>query len=87
MKNRDCSSIFAMLSEYLDHELPPADCEELEQHIRTCAPCVAFVDSLKKSVATGRGYSPDEEPPPLAPEVKQSLEEAYRRMLAARKEH
>jgi anti-sigma factor RsiW len=74
-----------MLSEYLDQDLPSADCEELEKHIGECEPCVAFVNSLKKSVATGRGYSPGTEPPPLAPEVKQSLKEAYEKMLAARK--
>lgn len=83
--NRDCSSIFAMLSEYLDRELPPADCAELEQHIQSCVPCVAFVDSLKKSVAMGRAYEPGTEVPTLAPETKQSLKEAYDRMLAARK--
>ena len=84
MKTRDCSTIFALLSEYLDHQLPPADCDELEQHIRSCEPCVAFVDSLKKSVALGQTYTPSAEPPPLTPEVKQSLKEAYERMLAAR---
>lgn len=82
---RDCSSIFALLSEYLDRDLPPADCEELERHIQACEPCVAFVDSLKKSVALGHSYAPSVEVPELAPETKQSLREAYDRMLASRK--
>lgn len=84
MNKRDCTTIFAMLSEYLDRDLPPADCDELEQHIQACEPCVAFVGSLKKSVALGREYVPGADAPPLAPEVKQSLKEAYERMLAAR---
>jgi RNA polymerase sigma-70 factor (ECF subfamily) len=82
---QDCSSIFALLSEYLDRELPPADCEELERHIQACEPCVAFVDSLKKSVALGQGYAPGAKVPELAPETKRSLKEAYERMLTARR--
>ncbi len=83
--NRDCSSIFALLSGYLDRDLPPVECAELEQHIQSCAPCVAFVDSLKKSVQLGKGYAPASDVPALAPETKQKLQEAYQRMLAARK--
>lgn len=82
---RDCSSIFALLSEYLDRDLPPGDCAELEQHIQSCAPCVAFVDSLKKSVALGQAYASDMDVPALTADTKQSLKEAYDRMLAARK--
>jgi predicted anti-sigma-YlaC factor YlaD len=82
--SRDCSAIFALLSEYLDRELPEADCAELEQHIASCAPCVAFVDSLKKSVAMGQVYSPVAEPPTLAPETRQSLQDAYNQMLLKR---
>jgi anti-sigma factor RsiW len=84
--NRDCSTIFALLSEYLERDLPPADCDELERHIQACEPCVAFVESLKKSVALGQGYTPVTEVPALAPETKQSLKDAYHRMLAARGE-
>lgn len=78
--NRDCSSIFALLSEYLDRDLPVADCEELEQHIQSCEPCVAFVDSLKKSVALGKSYAPDTEVPPLSPETKRLLLDAYKKI-------
>jgi anti-sigma factor RsiW len=84
-ENRDCSTIFAMLSEYLDQELPAADCGELEKHIQSCEPCVAFVDSLKKSIALGRGYAPAAEVPELTPETKRSLKEAYERMLRGRR--
>ena len=81
MSNRDCSSVFAMLSEYLDKDLAEADCAELEKHIRDCEPCVAFVDSLKKSVGAGRAYAPAGEVPELKAEVKASLRAAYEEML------
>ena len=80
MKHKDCQEIFAMLSEYLDGQLPPGDCQELERHIRGCPPCVEFVDSLKKSVQLCREYSEEEMPRPLDPALKASLQEAYRRL-------
>ncbi|MEQ1947595.1 MAG: zf-HC2 domain-containing protein [Bryobacteraceae bacterium] len=84
MPKSDCKNVFAMLSEHLDGELPAATCDELEKHIQDCAPCVEFVESLKKSIALGRKYQPGSEPPQLAPDVKRSLQEAYQRMLDQR---
>jgi len=82
MNVSDCESIFAVLSTYLDGELPPADCEQLERHIRDCAPCVEFVNSLSKTIRLGRQYRPEEPAPPIPPDVKQNLESLYRSMLA-----
>ena len=84
MKENECQDVFARLSELLDEELPAGTCEELERHIQNCAPCVEFVESLKKSVALHRAYRPTADSPQLSPDVKQSLREAYQRMLAHR---
>jgi len=50
----ECKQIFAMLSEYLDQELPPTMCDQIGQHIEGCAPCVEFVKSLEKTIALCR---------------------------------
>lgn len=50
MSTLECKQIFAMLSEYLDRELPANVCDEIENHIGGCAPCVEFVESLKKTI-------------------------------------
>jgi len=76
--------VFALLSEHLDGELPPASCEELERHILDCEPCVEFIESLKKSIALGRTYQPCGEPSRISPEVKRSLRDAYERVLRER---
>ena len=85
MKDTDCRQVFERLSEYLNRELPEGDCAELEKHIRDCEPCVAFVESLKKSVQLCGSYQPVEPPPALSPQARQSLLDAYQRMLAARR--
>jgi len=72
-----CQQIFALLSEYLDAELPPDLCEKLSGHIEGCAPCVEFVESLRKSVDLCRNFKPDTLPAPLAEEARANLRRAY----------
>lgn len=50
----NCDRVFALLSEYLDNELPPTEREQFEAHVSTCTRCsqfgaefVAVVDGLK----------------------------------------
>ncbi len=50
MTDSDCGRVFTALSEYLDQELAPAECEGLERHLRGCPECIQFVRSLRRSV-------------------------------------
>lgn len=84
MKADECRAVFELLSQYLDRELPAETCEELERHIADCPPCVAFVDSLRKSVRLGQQYHGAVEPVPLADDVRRQLEQVYRTSIAAR---
>ena len=77
MSMQDCTDVFARLSEYLDRELPGATCEEIEKHIAACAPCVQFVESLKKSIHLTRGLTPEGPLPPMPEESKQKLRHAF----------
>jgi anti-sigma factor RsiW len=82
----DCGRVFALLSEYLDQELAPAECEELERHLKGCPQCIQFVRSLKRSVALCRQFGECWTPPPLDPDVMSRFREAYEKALAKRKE-
>jgi anti-sigma factor RsiW len=73
-----------MLSEYLDFELPPEACAEIERHLAGCAPCIDFVESLRRTIALCRQYQPGEMPRPLTESARSGLEQAWRRMLEAR---
>ncbi len=81
----NCKEVFALLSAYLDLELPPDACREIETHLSGCPPCVEFVESLKKSVALCRQYQASEVPEPISQNARAELLAAYRKMLAARK--
>lgn len=82
MNENDCQNVFALLSEYIDRDLPEGTCEELDRHIRDCAPCVEFVESLRKSVALGKKYAPGIEPVPVPDSVREALRRAYAKSLA-----
>lgn len=82
--NFDCKAIFAMISDYIDAELPPATCEEIAHHIAACGPCVEFVESLKKSIELCRHTSFEDQPSPLPEEARAHLRAAWERMMSAR---
>lgn len=82
--NEKCKEVFAVLSDYLDLELPPEACHEIEVHIAGCPPCIEFAESLRKTVDLCRRYQPAELPRPMGQEAKAQLLDAYKKMLAAR---
>ncbi len=64
MPDRRCKRIFAMLSDYLNTELPVKNCRELERHLEGCEPCIAYLESLKSTVEACRRYQVLRIPPP-----------------------
>ena len=80
-----CRQIFALLSDYLNLELPPDACKEIETHLAGCPPCIEFAESLRKTVELCRHYRPTELPEPIGNQARKELLDAYHKMLAARK--
>lgn len=58
-----CREIFENLSAYIDEELDPDLCGEIEDHVKGCNPCVAFLNTLKKTVVLYK-YSRADDPVP-----------------------
>jgi RNA polymerase sigma-70 factor (ECF subfamily) len=78
MADRHCKQIFAMLSQYLDAELPAKNCRQLERHLKGCRPCIAYLETLKTTVEACRRYQAATAPAPLK-RVKAALLTAARR--------
>lgn len=76
----ECRELFACLSEYLDGELDPGLCADVEGHLEDCPPCQAFLESLRRSVALLRETPETGLPADLA----RDLIEKYRKMRDAR---
>jgi anti-sigma factor RsiW len=79
-----CLEVFERLSEYLDGELSPADCAQIEEHIQDCEPCVAFLESLKTSIRAVREFHPHEPVRELPAEVREKLQAAWKAALQRR---
>lgn len=80
----ECLEVFEKLSEYLDGELSPADCAEIQEHIRDCQPCVAFVESLKTSISASNQLRPCEPAHELPEAVREKLKAAWQAALQRR---
>ncbi len=80
-----CREVFERLSEYLDGELTPADCAHIEEHIRGCEPCVAFLESLKSCIRASHGLSAGQAASrPLPPDVQVKLRAAWQAAVQRR---
>ncbi len=82
---KKCQEVLSRLSDYLNVDLPPDACAEIDAHLAGCPPCVEFAESLQKTVEICRRYRPAELPAPIGQEAREQLLEAYRRMLDARR--
>lgn len=83
-RSEKCKEIFSLLSEYLNLELPPDACQEIETHLAGCPPCIEFAESLRKTVELCRRYQSNELPEPLGGNARQQLLDAYQKMLGPR---
>ncbi|HWR50376.1 MAG TPA: zf-HC2 domain-containing protein [Bryobacteraceae bacterium] len=77
----DCKQMFELLSQYLDRELAPQSCEEIEAHLSHCPPCIEFLESLKRSMCLCRDCTCADAPPPLTEDQKAQLRAAYEKAL------
>jgi hypothetical protein len=71
----ECRKIFERLSEYVDEEVDPGFCGKLETHLEDCEPCVAFLESLRRTI---RWIEQTE--PATAPDVRREVREALERL-------
>lgn len=78
-RSQQCREIFGNLSEYMDGELPPSDCDRLRRHIDACPACVAFIQDLKRAIDRCRSLEvcPSQEAHPV---LRRLLTEEYRRL-------
>ena len=80
--SENCREVFALLSEYLNLELPAEACKQIESHLAECPPCIEFAESLRKTIDLCRSYQSKVMPEPLSEQARAELENAWKRMLS-----
>ena len=79
-----CDDLLSVFSQYLDRELPPCNCAEIEQHASACVRCAEFLASVRRTVTLCRDLKTGESPRPLSPDARAHLRRLYERSLAGR---
>ena len=72
-----CVDGVAMLMDYLEGVILPADREVIDAHVSGCPRCVAFVESYRQTPRILRAAT--------AAELPEELEQSLRRFLASRR--
>ncbi|MCC6368857.1 MAG: zf-HC2 domain-containing protein [Bryobacterales bacterium] len=84
MTKLECKEIFEKLSEYLDRQLPADMCDQIDEHIGACPPCVQFVESLRKTMELCKDLQEEEKPAPLPGHAISDLRLAYQKFSRER---
>lgn len=67
---RHCHHLIETISDYVDGELAPELCEELERHLSDCENCRIVVNTLRKTIELYRVPSPEDA---LPDDIRQRL--------------
>jgi anti-sigma factor RsiW len=68
-----CRETIALLSEYLDATLAPEVAAALERHLEGCAPCVAYLNTLRKTRELTRAAALVEMPDEMRTRLREFL--------------
>lgn len=66
--NQHCKELIATISDYVDGDLDPDLCLELEKHLHECENCRVVVNTLKKTIDIYRDVRNTEKIPPSTKE-------------------
>lgn len=75
----ECRALLARLSEFLDGELPPGLCQEIEGHMAGCPPCRDVIETLRRTVGLCRALPRKELPEETRAAIRALLRESFSR--------
>ena len=73
-----CKDVIEILSDYLEEALSPAAMARLEQHLRDCPPCIAYLNTFRRSRELAGEVSQVEMPPEMKQRLRSFLFEHLR---------
>lgn len=73
-----CDDLLALLSEYVDGQIDPSVCAELERHLAGCNPCQVVVDNLRRTITLYRAGQPYELPVEFRSRLHAALRERWK---------
>jgi anti-sigma factor RsiW len=68
-----CRDAIALLADFLDAALAPADAERLEAHLAGCEPCQAYLRTYRRAVELGAAEGRVEMPAEMKARLREFL--------------
>lgn len=75
-----CTDLLDALSDYVDGELDPSMCKELEAHLGGCDSCRVVVDTCRKTIHFYKGEQECELPLQFREKLHQSLKDRWKQV-------
>jgi RNA polymerase sigma-70 factor (ECF subfamily) len=75
-----CKRLFALLSDYVDQQIDPSLCADVEGHLGDCSPCKAYLASLEETVRRCQRHCTEE----LKAKVRAQVRNLIRESAAAK---
>jgi anti-sigma factor RsiW len=69
-----CIAMFEKLSEYIDGELDPVTCSEIEKHLEECLPCKICLLTLTKTVRLCKEVTQNPVPEDLSQRLREMID-------------
>jgi RNA polymerase sigma-70 factor, ECF subfamily len=75
-----CKRLFALLSDYVDQQIDPSLCADVESHLGDCSPCKTYLASLEETVRRCQRHCTEE----LKAKVRAQVRNLIRESAAAK---
>ncbi len=76
-----CDDLIGNLSNYIDGDLEPELCRELESHLAGCQNCRLMVDTMEMTVKLCRDGAKADLPPALQNKINEKLVERWKKQF------
>lgn len=73
-----CEEMLKALNDYVDGQIEPAICAELERHLADCNPCQVVVDNIRKTITLYKQGEVFEFPAELHDQLRRCLKERWK---------
>ena len=77
-----CDNLLKNLNDYIDGDVTPAICEELEKHLAACQPCHLVMDNIRKTIEIYKDGKPYPMPEGFRSRLHESLRASYGRRFS-----
>jgi len=73
-----CQELLKMLNEYVEGDIDPGVCQELEKHLAGCDPCKVVIDNIRKTISLYKNDQVYELPTDFRQRLHQALREKWK---------